>query len=95
MCNVKVLPKGTSVKGQLSIPRAELCTTDELVQQVMETENQIDIPDLHPTQYFSDSRDVLAWINNTEDEFPRYIMAQWNRICNQSSLAQWHYIPTD
>ena len=47
----------------------------ELVQQVMEIEAQIDIPGLHPMQYFSDGRDVLAWINNTEDEFLRYIMA--------------------
>ncbi len=61
----KVLPKGTSVKGQLSIPRAELCAADELAKQVFAIEHQLDIPTLQPTQYFTDSRDVLGWITNT------------------------------
>ena len=77
----KVLPKGTSVKGQLSIPRAELCAADELAKQVFEIEKQIDIPALHPMQYFTDSKDVLGWIKNTKDNFKRYINSRRNRIC--------------
>ena len=34
----KVLPKGVSVKGQLSIPRAELGAAKELAEKVLEIE---------------------------------------------------------
>ena len=49
--STKVLPKGTSIKGQLSIPRAELCAADELAKQVLQVEKEIDIIGRHPTQY--------------------------------------------
>ena len=58
--NSKVLPKGTSLKGQLSIPRAELCAAHELAKKVHLTEIDLDINDLLPTKYYSDSEDVLA-----------------------------------
>ena len=91
--STKVLPKGTSLKGQLSIPRAELCAADELAKQVLQVENEIDI-DLHPTQFFTDSADVLAWINNTKDTAKRYITSRKDRICKLTDATQWRYIPT-
>ena len=56
----KVLPKGVSIKGQLSIPRAELNAAVDLASKVLEVEKELDIPHLHPTVYYSDSKDVLA-----------------------------------
>jgi len=90
----KVLQKGTSVKGQISIPRAELCAADALVQEVFKIEREIDIPELLPTQYYTDSRDVLGWITNTKDQFQRYVVSRRDRICKFSEPDQWHYIAT-
>ena len=36
--NSKVLPKGTTVKGDLSIPRAELSAAHEMARQIQKTE---------------------------------------------------------
>jgi len=85
----KVLPKGTSIKGHISIPRAELCAADLLTKRMLELEKEIDISNLHPTQFFTDSRDVLGWITNTTDKFPRYVSARRNRICLLSKPEQW------
>ena len=91
----KVLPKGTSLKGQLSIPRAELCAADELAKRLLEIEDEIKIPTLLPTQLFTDSEDVRNWISNTTAQFPRYITSRRNRICNLTSQCQWHYVPSE
>ena len=92
--STKVLPKGTTFKGELSIPRAELCAADALALQVLQVEKEIDIPRLKPTQYFSDSEDVLSWIRNTTENFKRYITSRRNRICKIASSEQWQRIPT-
>ena len=51
--NTKVLPKGVSVKGQLSIPRAELNAACDLAEQVLQLEADLDIANLHPASYFT------------------------------------------
>ena len=55
----RVLPKSVSVKGQLSIPRAELGAAWELAKKVLEVETQLDLPNRQPTVYYLDSRVVL------------------------------------
>ena len=82
------------MKGQLSIPRAELCAARDLAEQVLQVETDLDIPNLQPTRFFTDSQDVLAWINNKEDAKPRYNTSRVNTICKISNPTQWQYIPT-
>ena len=94
--NSKVLPKGVSVKGQLSIPRAELNAAADLATKVLEVESELDLPHRHPTIYYTDSRDVLAWIqNDNPNENPkRYEMSRINKIRKLSNPNQWKYINT-
>ena len=54
--STRVLPKSTTVKGQLSIPRAELLAAEDLALRVHDTENEIDIPNLEPTQFYTTVR---------------------------------------
>ena len=56
----RVLPKGTGVKGEISIPRAELCAAENLARRVLQIEKDIQIDNQLPTQYYSDSEDVLV-----------------------------------
>ena len=94
--NTKVLPKGVCVKGQLSIPRAELNAATDLATKVLEVETELDMPHRHPTVFYSDSKDVLAWIKNdaTNEAPKRYIVNRINTIRKISDPDQWHYIPT-
>ena len=87
--NTKILPKGVCIKGQLSIPRAELNAAVDLAKKVLEVETELDIPQLQPTVYYSDSKDVLAWIkNDTPNDNPkRYEVSRINIIRKISSLS--------
>ena len=62
--NTNVPNKGMSIKGQTSIPRLELNAARNLAEDVLNIESELDIPNLHPTVYYTDSLDVLAWIQN-------------------------------
>ena len=77
----KVLPKGTTFKGCLSIPRAKLCAAVALVEKVEEIERALKEPGEEnficlPTRYFSDSQDVIDWIANTKDRQKRYVASR-------------------
>ena len=49
-----------------------------------------------PTQYYTDSRDVLAWITNdsTKEVLKRYVTSRIDTIRKISNPNQWYYIPT-
>ena len=93
----RVHPKSVSVKGQVSIPRAELAAAKELAEKVLTVETQLDLPNRHPTVYYSDSRDVLAWIQNdsTKEGLKRYTVSRIAYIRRVSKPEQWHYIQTE
>ena len=59
-------------------------------------ETDLDIPNLLPTQYYTDSRDVLAWITNdsTKEVLKRYVTSRIDTIRKISNPNQWYYIPT-
>ena len=85
-----------SVKGQISIPRLELNAARDLAEDILQIEHELDIPDLQPTIFYTDSLDVLAWVQNERPkETPkRYEMSRITYIRKISKPSQWHYIPT-
>ena len=93
----RILPKSVSIKGQLSIPRAELGAAKKLAEKVLEIETQLDLPNRQPTTYYSDSSVVLDWIKkaSTKEPLKRYVMSRIQYILNVSSPDQWHYIPME
>ena len=92
----RVLPKNVSVKGQVSIPRAELGAAKELAEKVLDVEAQLDLPNRHPNISYSDSRDVLAWIqsDSTKEPLKRYTVSRISYNRRVSRPEQWHYIQT-
>ena len=92
--NSKVLPKGVSVKGELSIPRTELNAAVDLAEQVLQVETELDIPNLHPTQYYTDSMNVLSWFTSNNDTNKRYFVSRISTIRKLTEPLQWQYIPT-
>ena len=68
----------------------------DLATKVLEVESELDLPHRHPTVYYSDSKDVLAWIQNEHpNENPkRYEVSRINKIRKLSNPDQWQYIPT-
>merc|ERR1712074_470485 len=91
-------PKGVCVKGQLSIPRAELNAAFDLAKKVLDVEQALDLPKdiCLPTILYSDSQDVLAWVKNgtTKEPISRYVASRVTTITNITSPSQWVYIPT-
>ena len=81
----------------MSIPRAELGAAKELAEKVLQVEEQLDLPDRRPTIYYSDCRDVLAWIQNdsTKEPLKRYTVSRISYIRRVSKPEQWHYIQTE
>ena len=57
------------------------------------TEEELDIS-LRQTSFFTDSADVLAWINNTRDRFPIYVANRVKSIRESSGVQQWHLMPS-
>lgn len=45
--------------------------------------------------FYSDSTVTLAYINNTEKRFTKYVSRRIEIILNLSSSSQWKYIPSD
>ena len=71
--NSKVIPRGVYTKGLISIPRAELCAADSLAQAVLQVRTDLKKEiTLERVCLFTDSKDVIAWINNSTDTFPQY-----------------------
>ena len=61
---------------------------------VLQTQNDLqDEINLLPTQFFTDSEDVLAWINNKIDSFILYVTTRRGKICQVADPSQWHWIP--
>lgn len=92
----KVIPRDAKIRGVLSIPRAELNAAVASAEAVLQI--QADLKDeivLLPSQYFTDSEDVIAWINNRSDPFKRYVTSERDKICQVSDPAQWHWIPEE
>ena len=88
----KVLPKGTTFKGCLSIPRAELCAAVALVEKVEEIERELKEAGEEnficlPTCYFSDSQDVIDWIANTKDRQKRYVASDEQSVANDEKCV--------
>ena len=92
--NSKVIERGVSVKGKLSIPRAELCAADALAMAMLQVTTDLDGDWTGKTTYYSDSRDVLGWIESDITAPPRYITTRRDRIRLVSSPSQWNYIGT-
>lgn len=63
---------------------------------MLEVETKLELPERHPTIIYSDSKDVLACIQNDspKEQTPRYIVSRINSIRKIPSLTQWVYIPT-
>ena len=89
-----VLPKYSTVKGQISIPRAELIAAHSLAQQILTIEKEIDIPNLEPTQFYSDSKVVLSWIQDDSHHLKRFEANRIRPIRTITDPQAWHYIET-
>lgn len=72
---------GAHFHSKLSIPTTELCTLDPLAQMVLQVQRDLEGEiTLLTTQFFSYSKDVIAWLNIRRDSFRRYGTTKRDRI---------------
>ena len=89
-----VMPKYSTVKGQISIPRAEFVAAHSLAQQIQTIESEIEIPNREPTQFYSDSKVVLSWIQDDSHHLKRFEANRIGPIRTITDPQAWHYIAT-
>ena len=86
MAKSKLAPKPAH-----TIPRLELCAAALAVEMAESISKEIDLP-LDGTTFYSDSKVVLGYLNNTSRRFYTYVANRVNRIRHSTSPSQWRYI---
>ncbi|XP_075315887.1 uncharacterized protein LOC142375626 [Odontesthes bonariensis] len=77
-----------------TVPRLELCAAVLAVEMVDFIKGEMDI-DIHSVKFYTDSKIVLGYINNTSRRFYVYVSNRITRIRKSSHPHQWHYINTE
>ncbi|PIK56556.1 hypothetical protein BSL78_06524 [Apostichopus japonicus] len=77
-----------------TIPRLELCAA-VLATEMFELINEEIEVKFDAVKFFTDSRVVLGYINNTSKRFYVYVANRVNRIRQSTQSNQWHYVPTE
>ena len=92
--NALLSPRACEVRGELSIPRAELTAAEMGASAAATIEQDLNWKDLDVTEYFTDSMACLGWLRNRTDRFSIYVSNRRRRILEASSAEQCHYVPT-
>ena len=85
----KVAPKSAT-----SVPRLELCAALLAASSACEILKEIDLQ-IDETKYFTDSKVVLGYLNNSTKMFTRYVTRRIEMITKVAPAERWYYIPTD
>ncbi|XP_073720576.1 uncharacterized protein [Misgurnus anguillicaudatus] len=77
-----------------TVPRLELCASVLAVELADMLLYELDI-EIHKVKYYTDSRVVLGYINNTSRRFYVYVANRVARIRKSSEPRQWHFVSTE
>ncbi|XP_056093862.1 uncharacterized protein LOC130072671 [Rhinichthys klamathensis goyatoka] len=77
-----------------TVPRLELCAAVLAVELADLIKEELDV-DIHKVTFYTDSRIVLGYINNTSRRFYVYVANRVTRIRKSSSPEQWHFVSTE
>ncbi|XP_056101657.1 uncharacterized protein LOC130080328 [Rhinichthys klamathensis goyatoka] len=77
-----------------TVPRLELCASVLAVELANMLLNELDI-EIHKVKYYTDSRVVLGYINNSSRRFYVYVANRVARIRKSSEPSQWHLVSTE
>ncbi|PIK47194.1 hypothetical protein BSL78_15940 [Apostichopus japonicus] len=76
-----------------TIPRLELCAAVLAVELYEYIKDEIDL-EIDTVRFFTDSKIVLGYINNTTRRFYVYVSNRVNRIRQSKRPEQWCYVAT-
>lgn len=77
-----------------TIPRLELCAAVLAVEMTDLILDEMNI-EIHRVTFYTDSKVVLGYINNTSRRFYVYVANRVTRIRKSTYPEQWHYVSTD
>lgn len=77
-----------------TVPRLEPCASVLAVELADMLLYELDI-EIHKVKYYTDSRVVLGYINNTSRRFYFYVANRVARIRKSSEPSQWHFVSTE
>nr|XP_054598158.1 uncharacterized protein LOC129163741 [Nothobranchius furzeri] len=85
----KVAPHHTT-----TVPRLELCAAVLAVELADTLIDELDT-NIHAVKFYTDSRVVLGYINNSNRRFYVYVANRVARIRKSSQPGQWHFISSE
>ena len=81
-------------KSSMSIPKLELQAAVIAVQLKTTVMEEINL-EIKKVLFWCDSKTVLNYIRNEHSNFGVYVAHRINEIRENSSVSQWHYIPSN
>ncbi|KAF3699655.1 hypothetical protein EXN66_Car015342 [Channa argus] len=76
-----------------TVPRLELCAAVLAVELADTLLEELDI-EIHEVKYYTDSKVVLGYINNTSRRFYVYVANRVARIRKSTNPTQWYFVNT-
>ncbi|KAF7652275.1 hypothetical protein LDENG_00098710 [Lucifuga dentata] len=77
-----------------TVPRLELCATVLAIKLAEMLLDELDI-EIHNVKFYTNSRIVLGYINNTSRRFYVYITNRVSCIRKSTQPEQWHFVSTE
>ena len=83
------------LKVSVTVPRLETTAGTVSVKVGSMVQEELDIPDLLPTTYWTDSTIALGYLANETKRFRTYVANRVSLIHEYSDVHQWRHVPTE
>ena len=93
-CNIVMAKSRVTPLKFVSLPRLELTAATLAVKVATHLKQELDIK-IDEEMFWTDSRVVLTYIQNTKRRFKMFVANRIYRIKSNSDVSQWHYIQTN
>ena len=94
MCNFLLAKSKVAPINALSVPRLEMLAAVKGGEMSIQVAKALNI-EQSQIYFYSDSQDVLGWINNRTRVFGSFIRDKIGKIHEASTPGQWNYIPSE
>ena len=93
-CNIVITKSCVTPLKFVSVPRLEVTAATLAVKVATHLKQELDIR-VDEEMFWTDSRVVLSYIQNTKRCFKMFVANRINQIKSNFHVSQWHYIQTN
>ena len=93
-CNIVMAKSRVAPLKFVSVPRLELTAATLAVKISVQLKQELDIK-IDEERFWTDSKVVLAYLQNNKKRFKTYVANRVHQIKNNSDVSQWYYIQSN